>query len=74
MEGTLEHPARRSLAWQWVRKTFTNQGTQIYTVRLALRSNGNSDTVKRQANSTEEMAFFGDINVDVQSAPAEENG
>jgi hypothetical protein len=62
----LEHPEKGSLAWQWVQKNLSHNGTATYTIKLALESGAGNLSKRQVATDGEMAAFFDDINVDAQ--------
>ena len=62
----LEHPEKGSLAWQWVQKNLSHNGTATYTIKLALESGAGNLSKRQSATDGEMAAFFDDINVDAQ--------
>jgi hypothetical protein len=60
----LQHPVKRSKAWQWVQKSLLTNGTTTFTIRLALKTDrfATSRRPGRQSSTTRNV-FFDDVSV-----------
>ena len=56
----LPNPVRNSLAWQWVQRSVSTNGTTNYIIRLALKRD---NAVSKRQSDGNGIVFFDDIDI-----------